>query len=356
MTKYFASCLTACLAVLAAGSAQARPHDDALQSPWDHPVEAHGAGHDESCGEVPRLPARLTLNDYYSDASHSVIDPARKHAYDEQMQPLMKALHNVERMADDYRHTGDRATAECVARWLEGFASDKAFSQVSSNQDTYVQGWMLGAYAIAWLKVRPGLGSSSGASEHVQNWLGALADANMSYYDGRTRGSVTDSRNNHRYWAGLAVMATGIATNDPRRYRWGADSYRIGVSQITAEGTLPLEMSRKSLALHYHLFAAEPLVIMAELGEANGGHLYDEKGHALDRLVKRASDGVLNPAYFAKATGATQKEADYDPNLLAWVLTYDQRFPDGTLKSIVSRLPSTSAIYLGGQPPAANAP
>ncbi|KAF1005787.1 MAG: Polysaccharide lyase [Luteibacter sp.] len=351
MTKHLVSCLATCIAIAGTSASVARPRDTILQSPWDTPVSAHSRGQDgSSCPTAPDLPRKLTLTDYYSDPAHSIIDPVRKKAYDAQMKPLMAALHAVEKMADDYRHTGDVASAECVATWLGHFASDKAFEDVSTNQDTYVQGWMLGAYAITWLKVRPAL-STSGEATRVSSWFGMLADANSGYYDSRPRS--TDSKNNHRYWAGMAVMAAGIATNDTRRYRWGIDSYQVGVEQIAADGTLSLELARKSMALHYHLFAAEPLVIMAELAEANGGDLYRADGDALARLVKRSTEGTLNPAFFEKAAGIAQKETDNDPNLLAWVLTYDRRFPSRTLDQILSGLSSTSAIYLGGEPPAA---
>ncbi|KAG9598267.1 hypothetical protein KCV01_g8733, partial [Aureobasidium melanogenum] len=350
MTKHLVSSLAACVAIASSSAAFARSHDTVLRSPWDTPVTPHSSGKSDACPTPPDLPRQLTLTDYYSDPAHSIVDPVRKKAYDEQMKPLMVAVHAVEHMADDYRHTGDPASAACVATWLGHFAHDKAFEGVTTNQDTYVQGWMLGAYAITWLKVRTAM-SSSGETEHVTSWFGTLADANRRYYDSRP--TSTDSKNNHRYWAGMAVMAAGIATNDTERYRWGVDSYQVGVDQIASDGTLPLELARKSMALHYHLFAAEPLVITAELAEANGGDLYRANGDALSRLVKRSSEGVLNPAFFEKAAGIAQKEADGDPNLLAWVLTYDRRFPDRTLERILSSLSSTSAIYLGGEPPAA---
>jgi len=47
-------------------------------------------------------------------------------------------------------------------------------------------------------------------------------------------------------------------------------TYKDGIDEIAADGTLPLEMGRGQRALHYHLFALAPLVTMAELAAANG--------------------------------------------------------------------------------------
>ncbi|MFK5047780.1 alginate lyase family protein, partial [Klebsiella pneumoniae] len=69
-----------------------------------------------------------------------------------------------------------------------------------------------------------------------------------------------DNFNNHAYWAGLAVTAAGVAANDRDLFDWGIGKYHLGAGQVTAQGTLPLEMARRGKALHYHLFALTPLV------------------------------------------------------------------------------------------------
>jgi poly(beta-D-mannuronate) lyase len=46
------------------------------------------------------------------------------------------------------------------------------------------------------------------------------------------------------------------------------------VGEIQASGVLMREMARAGMALHYHLYALAPLIMIAELGEANGMDLY----------------------------------------------------------------------------------
>jgi poly(beta-D-mannuronate) lyase len=109
-----------------------------------------------------------------------------------------------------------------------------------------------------------------------------------------------DNENNHIYWAGLAVAAAAIANNDHDAGQWAIYTYRMGLANIQADGTLNAEMNRAQMALHYHLYALAPLIMMAELGEANGIDLYSENGGALHRLVKFCVAGLEDPAILQK--------------------------------------------------------
>ncbi len=146
-------------------------------------------------------------------------------------------------------------------------------------------------------------------------------------------------------------MAAGIADNRRDLYDWGIDSFKIGIAQVSAEGTLPLEMARRSRALHYHLFAAAPLVTMAELAEANGTDLYGENDKALARLIHRAASGIEDPSFFAAKAGIAQEPMDLHADDIAWVAPFARRFPDPQLNRLLSALPSRSMLYIGGLPP-----
>lgn len=241
--------------------------------------------------------------------------------------------------------------AACAADWLDNFAKAGALTgAMTTNQSTYVQGWMLGSFAIAWLKVRSAAAISMAERERIGTWLAAVANLNRDYYDDRGVNS-TDARNNHRYWAGVAVMAAGIGANRQDLFDWGVESFRTGASQITAEGTLPLEMTRRARALHYHLFAAAPLVTMAELADANGIDLYREDNGALARLVRKAIAGIGDPGFFIRQAGVAQEPVKLDADDLAWAIPFERRFPDPQLKALLARLPTRSMLYLGGLPP-----
>ncbi len=335
--------------VLLVGAAGPAPGE--LRSPWDAPVKAGATTAGEACSRLPDLSAGITASDYYSDRAHSIVDPARLKAYRQAVEPLHQAAQYVVAMADRCRADGDVAAADCAARWLDRFAVDGVLTgSMGSNQAYYVQGWMLGAFAVAWLKIRPAEhGIDPAVRARVTSWLARVADDNRRYYDSRP--DKTDARNNHRYWAGFAIMAAGISADPRELFDWGVASFDIGADQITADGTLPLEMARRSLALHYHLFAAAPLVAMAELAAANGVDLYGRNGHALARLVDRAVASIVAPDKFAAEAGVAQQPIKPDAAEIAWATPFADRFPNPQLTMLLARVQSRSMLYLGGLPP-----
>jgi len=336
-------------AVLLLGGAAPAPRG--LRSPWDTPPQAAATMESETCAHAPDLPTGITASDYYSDSAHSVVDPARLKAYRQAVAPLQHAARYIVAMADRYRTDGDVAAADCAARWLDRFAADGVLTgSMSSNQADYLQGWMLGAFAVAWLKIRPAEHAIDPAQRaRVTSWLAQIADDIRRYYGPRV--GKTDARNNHRYWAGFEVMAAGIAADRRDLFDWGIASFEIGADQIAANGTLPLEMARRSLALHYHLFAAAPLVAMAELAVANGVDLYSRNDHALARLVDRTVAGITVPDWFAAKTGVAQEPVRLYADNIGWAVPFARRFPDPQLAMLLAKTPSRSVLFLGGLPP-----
>ncbi len=127
---------------------------------------------------------------------------------------------------------------------------------------------------------------------------------------------------------------------------------RDGLRQVTPEGTLPLEMERASMALHYHLFAAAALVLLAELAEFNGFDLYNENGGALRRLVLRAASGLADPPFFAKRTGVPQQPQDLgNAGIISWGRPFARRFPNPILDELLAKTPQKGYWMFGGVPP-----
>jgi poly(beta-D-mannuronate) lyase len=53
-------------------------------------------------------------------------------------------------------------------------------------------------------------------------------------------------------------------TPAPPRPNWGIDAYKHGVHDIQDDGTVPMESNRGQMALHYHLYALAPLIMLAD--------------------------------------------------------------------------------------------
>jgi len=333
--------------------ASAASRADSLKSPWDeNPVALTDAPH--TCPDPPPFSKSLDAESYYTDAHHSIIDPQKKAAYEQASAAPTHLGQWTAQAADGYLKHGSRAGAQCVYTLLSAAAAAKAWSAtMPTGQAHYVQKWLLAGTAMAYLKVRrTGVGTPD-QDKAIQNWFGSLSDRVQDYVDGKLKYPDSDAWNNHRYWSGLAVAAAGIARNDPRELHFGMDAFKAGVNEIQPTGALPREMARAGMALHYHLYALAPLIMIAELEEANGIDAYSENHHALDRLVNLCEQGLLHPEIFEKGTGVKQDMPDkISGAVIGWAVPWVKRHPDPQLSAWIAQAEYTSFWQWGGLPPA----
>jgi poly(beta-D-mannuronate) lyase len=346
--------LTVALAGIAALAAPPRViAEQNLRSPWDlSQVQITTSPY--HCPAPIHLSPDLTTDGFYSDSKSSIIDPVKWKAYAESSGPYKNLGDEAVTAADAYRTTGSREAAQCVLGLLNTAAADGVFTgKMSSRQAYYVQGWVIGALAIAYLKVRgSGLDHPEEATSQT-NWMKTVARQTMDYYDNARSKPGGEAENNHLYWAGVEVAAIAIAANDRSLFDWAMATYKNGVQQITPEGTLPLEMRRGQRALHYHLYAIAPLVYLAEFGEDKGIHLFAENDYALKRLVNLAVAGLAGSGYFDRETGIKQDTPKDQPTAeaISWAKIYVKHFPDPQISVLLAQASSLSYMYLGGLPP-----
>lgn len=324
-----------------------------LRSPWDgHSVTVSDASY--TCPAAPELPRDFATNSYYSDSHYSVIDPVRKQKYEQSVADIEDFSRMVVKAADAYRTTGSRAAAQCVATLLDGAAKQKALAgTMDGHQAFYVQKWNLGSWAIAYLKIRDSGVVTPAQASQIQKWFKNLADSVRGYIDDRRQhGASKEAYNNHLYWAGLAVAAAATADNDRTMFRWALVCYKQGARDIAKDGTLPLEMNRGQMALHYHLFSLAALVMVAEFGEANGIDLYAEHDYAIKRLVARCVEGLLDPSFFQSQSGVPQVTTpEIEAWQIGWAQPYTRRFPDPKIQALLAKAGRLNYTMLGGLPP-----
>jgi len=143
-----------------------------LRSPWDSArVELTGVSY--ACPAPAHQSPDLTTDGFYSDSKSSVIDPVKWKAYVETSGPIKNLGTQAAAAADAYRTTGSRAAAQCALDLLTSAAADRTLTgKMSSRQAYYVQGWVIGALAISFLKIRdsglvhPRLDESRRSSNH----------------------------------------------------------------------------------------------------------------------------------------------------------------------------------------------
>jgi poly(beta-D-mannuronate) lyase len=333
----------------------ATPDPSALRSPWDAKVVA-GKSASYSCPKLEALPKDIEASSFYSDAKHSVIDEKKYAAYKAASDQFAQVMKDAEKAADTFQKNGNRGAAECVLEILDAQAAAHAMTgTMSSNQAYYVQNWTLGALAVTWLKVREAEPGTAAQREAATEWMQAVAGQTREYFTARHIKKTNDGTNNHYYWAGFAVMAAAVSANDHALYDWGKSTFEYAVTCVQADGTLPLEMGRGQRALHYHVFAITPMIMMAEFGEANGEDLYSSSDRAVQRLATRIVAGLLDKRYFTEKAGTVQDTPNKDgvkSSDVIWLAPYLKRFPDVAMEKVFRSTELKPGDYIGGLPPA----
>ena len=324
-----------------------------LHSPWDaHPVQTTAAPY--PCPAPTHLPVDFVTDGFYAanDPTHSIIDPVKQKAYEQTSGPVKHEGNVIVAAADAFRTTGSAEAVHCVLEHLEAQARDNALTgKMSSSQAYFVQGWVAGAAAIAYLKVDGNSRATPAQRNLILPWLQKEADLTRGFYDQHIRTSHTDAQN-HFYWAAIQLAATGIATNNRRDFDWAMQRARDGIAAIQPDGTLAEEMRRGKRALHYHLYAASPLVMLAEFGLPNDIDLYTENHGALKKLVEVSTHGLIDASLFEKRTGIPQERPDPPTaEAIGWAEPYNRRFPDPIITRLLFEAPDHSYMYLGGLPP-----
>lgn len=286
------------------------------------------AAHAAECDPAP-LPLRdITANSFYTDAHHSIVDPDRHAENIASVKPFEDYGRRVVAMADK------QLTHSCALTWLAAWASaDAMMGKMSSGQAYYEREWMLSELALAYAKVKND--ATLDQATQIEAWFKRITTAVIVHVDAHK-----GKRNNHYYWAGLAVAAAGRVTSNDDAIHWGRGVFEYAMNQINDDGSLPNEMDRASRATNYHLFAAEPLVMLSAIL-----HMDSTK---LDKLVEFCTTIIANQDIITKRTGFAQeavKSTGYD-----WLTVYARHHSSPAVDALLQKLDHRPAISrLGGQ-------
>lgn len=281
-----------------------------------------------------------------SDKSKSRIDPKREAEHRSATQPVNDFAQAIATSADAVAAGDARpGQSDCAWNWLESWARDQAL--VGEAVDESVRKWTLAALSSAVIKLQSYGAAPTPSAPIVQAWLQRLgSDVRQDYSRDPDRGS---RRNNHLCWAAWACTITGIASGDRSLFDWGMDRYRVALSEVQADGSLPLEMSRGARALGYHSFALGPLVMIAEAGEANGIAMYSADDGRLRRLAGFVLRAFEDPSILATLTGQKQDIDDaIKPSNVAWLEPYYRRTRDPLAEPWLRSMRPMGRSGLGG--------
>jgi len=329
---------------------------DKLLSPWDS-IHTTQTDAPYNCPAPPLFSTTLSLSPYYTDKNASIIDQKKLDAWTAASEAPTHLGQFATRAADAYLATGSRAAARCVYTLLDAAAQAAAWTdRMPDFNGVYVQNWLLSGVAIAYLKLHPSDLAIPQQDAEIRRWFRLLSIRVREFFDDEATRLGPGGENNHLYWAGLAVAAEGIVDNNPQATQWGANAYSNGIDAIQPDGSLKTEMARAGRALHYHLYALGPLILIAERLEANGAPAYEDDKGAIHRLVALCLAGLEDPTLFGKRTGVPQVfTLPYSGLDIGWAVPYVHRFPNSPstpeLKALIAKAPWVNFWQWGGAPP-----
>jgi poly(beta-D-mannuronate) lyase len=302
-----------------------------------------------TCQTSPNPVKDLQFESIYSDeyGNSSVIDPQAYDTYISDSRPLRLFESGLAAMANRYTQTRDPKIAACVQNWVYRWARADALLGKTNRTGEALRKWVLASVASAWAQVQTDPGLKPDRVKNLHAWLQQVAQTVIKDYSRDTQ--LNSRRNNHLYWAGWAVMETGVVLNDPDLVQWGLQQGRRGIADIDKDGTLPLEMTRGQQALNYHSYAAIPLFMIAETASRNGLDLYAENDSALYRLARRILHGLNDPSYFEKRTGVKQNTSrTISSTSLVWLEVYYAHTGDRKAWQWLNKLRPMRSSRVGG--------
>ena len=342
----------AALAIVLFAATATAAHADKLRSPWDS-VKVVPTDAPYSCPAPPPFARTLDLAAYYIDKNASIADAQKFAAFQKGSEAPTHLGQFASLAADAYLSKGSRAAALCLYSLLDAAAKADAWTdKMPDFNGVYLQNWLLSGAAISYLKLRQSGLATPIQDAEIRRWFRLLSIRVREYFDAELVRIGLERENNHLYWAGLAVAAEGIIDDNPRAMQWGMDSYAMGVDSIQPDGSLKTEMARAGKALHYHLYAVGPLIMLAELGVANGVDPYAYDKGAIHRLVAFCVAGLLDPTILEKRTGVPQEVPHPLAGLdIGWAIPYVRRFPNPQLSALIAQAEWTRFWQWGGAPP-----
>lgn len=306
------------------------------------------------CADVPAPVVSLDHGSRYvaGDDSRSEFDAASNRDVDTQLKPVDTFITDLALAANRAVSSleDQPAAASCVLSGLVVWAKADALSDLATMNAQLSAPSRIAGLAFAYAQVEPFL-TLPDDQALVKAWLAARATATMAYFD--TDAPKNASRNNLRAWAGLAVGRIGLTLEDTAMIDWADASVRLVACQAASDGSLPLEMARKDLALHYQLHAITPLVVTAALLQDGGHDLFSACDGALHRAVDFALAAFEDPKMIRTLTGHAQSYFEGTEELrsfeLAWAEAYLSYFPSPELEAFISAYGPLSNSKIGGR-------
>ena len=258
--------------------------------------------HAYSCPTPPAGIQDIKAFGYYRDKAGSIRDDEKFKETHALTKPFEDFAQSVVGMSDDYLANNDVGAATCTGVWLERWAQDRAMLGqmiiIDNDQPEYTRKWTHASVAISYLKVKAAL--SPEVRAHIEPWLRELSHATFGYWS-----SPKKNRNNHYYWTGVGVMATGrFATGDKGLLDDAKGIYKDGVSDIGSDGSLVQgNAPRWTRPVLSQLLTGAAAADRGKCRATSARDWYALKDNRINLLAERVADGYVDPSWFIKESG-----------------------------------------------------
>ncbi len=190
----------------------------------------------------------------------------------------------------------------------------------------------------------------------IEGWLGKLGDAIIAEFTPPSaprpkKDQWLDRNANTRYWGASAVGLVATLTQDNRQFDWAMNVLHTGLSESSADGSFPAELSRGGRALHYQAFAMKALTLLVAIADENGRALSSEDEKRLATAARFTAEGYEKPDTIAKRTGQEQLKK---PDMVEWMPLLSQHFARNNpnlmtlLRKVASNFDPRESDYLIG--------
>ncbi|MBU2981402.1 alginate lyase family protein [Lentibacter algarum] len=302
------------------------------------------------CTAAPEPLVSLSFESRYADddPSRSILDEDAEEEAKEALKTLDTFINDLSTRTDAALESNDSEAAVCVMQALATWAEADALSNLKTETVQLTIASRIAALALVAAQVSPSAQPAHTAT--VTAWLTRRTEEQMTFWETAPEGAASG---NLRAWAALAVASTALLNNDHVMRGWAAWSLSYVACTANEDGSLPQEMSRKHLALHYQLHAVTPLTVTATLLEQQGVSVMNRCERALDRIVAftvrdLTAGGAESEAITGEEQSLNQGAGDLKDFQLAWAESWLTLRANPELEAIVAPRRPLRYSKLGG--------
>jgi poly(beta-D-mannuronate) lyase len=307
----------------------------------------------KKCPASPRPEITLEFSNVYdrTDPERATVSTDGEKKYREETRALRRFETGLIELTNAALKSGARQSplyARCAADWMLDWAKSGAYLGRANAQGEYVRQWGLGVLGNAYLQLQYLKAVKPEEQVIIDSWLRSFADVVIASFEKDK--TLVRKQNNHLYWSAWSVTITGVALNERKYYEWGVQKIKYALeSQISKEGTLPLELLRGKKALQYHNFALTPMVLVLETASANGDRLYNLRNGIFSKLAANVFQGLKEPESFDRLTGQKQDHPNnYSTGHYAWMEVYNKRYPSPDMNAFLAPIRPLVSHRAGG--------